>query len=1056
MNTQLAEKSARARRWAKVKALEGCLPLLLAIGAYIAACGDGSTDNPLAPGDTGSGGDGSESDAPVRIVSVSSDSLLSGAVTLTWSQYRGDEEFDHYRIESRMGDDDFAFLRSFFASDTTLTDSQVAGTDTTWSYRVVAVTESGSHRSEPVDVKISLPGANEAGVNGFFRVSNLASLDELAEAGGESAFVIRGSLWISGFQSADLTGLENLATIYGDLTVSGSDGLLNLKGLDNLRVVHGNLEIDGNDGLESLRGLGGLETVGGLLYIVRNGSLEDLTGLDNLRTVSGGMRVQRNDALRSFDGLTRLERVESGIGIFGNESLFSLRGAENLRHVDGATLRFNPALGDLALFRGVTSVDGLEITSLVNLRNLDGLQDVTGIEGSLRIAFNDQLTSLSGLDNLESIEDSLTVQNNDALQTLEGLGSLRSVGGNFTMRSLPQLVSLSSLQNLVEIGGNLSILACWDLVTLDGLESLTRIGGSLEITANGLLLEIAALSGLTEIGSDLQLGAGLRAGNPSLVSIEGLTNLTRIGGELILYYNEALASLEPLGNLTSINGFQLVGNDAVTSLEPLRHLFTELEGSLVVSGNDGLSNFDVFGDLDRLGGTLSLGGPALTQLNFPILEIVGGDLRIGGTVELLDLQGLESLTTIGGELSISGTEGLISLDGLANLQSLGRLWLSGNNSLSDIQALRNLQSLSGLRIFRNPSLTDLTGLEGVTLVEQFFFASSFSGDLVPTGGQITIDQNDNLETLAGLENVTKIEGSLRIIQNPALREVGLSSLAEVASIVDIAENQSLANLDGLGSLADVGGWFRIIDNQSLSSVGGLASLERVADDLTIDRNPVLTELGEFPSLETVGSLFIWGNESLPDRVAVALVDRFIAAGSVLTGNASAGNNKPDPVLVTDVRLSRDMLRISTTLGPPDPQDLTKAPLIVESLFDLSRERTLDTIEWDADVPPGTGIEIRTRTGSMVNEANRFFLDDGQEVTEEQYHSRINRRRQGDIISYLEPGSDWTDWTEPYGQTGAAVDHPPGQRYVQIQVTYTSTDPDVVPTLHEVRILFSPE
>jgi hypothetical protein len=60
--------------------------------------------------------------------------------------------------------------------------------------------------------------------------------------------------------------------------------------------------------------------------------------------------------------------------------------------------------------------------------------------------------------------------------------------------------------------------------------------------------------------------------------------------------------------------------------------------------------------------------------------------------------------------------------------------------------------------------------------------------------------------------------------------------------------------------------------------------------------------------------------------------------------------------------------------------------ISSDLIDLGSAKNLTTIDWQADTPAGTAVEVRTRTGNDLREVFRYFKQDGTEVaTEEEYN-----------------------------------------------------------------------
>ena len=54
--------------------------------------------------------------------------------------------------------------------------------------------------------------------------------------------------------------------------------------------------------------------------------------------------------------------------------------------------------------------------------------------------------------------------------------------------------------------------------------------------------------------------------------------------------------------------------------------------------------------------------------------------------------------------------------------------------------------------------------------------------------------------------------------------------------------------------------------------------------------------------------------------------------------------------------------------------------MVSPFIRLNRPRLFTTVEWDADVPPGTRIEVRTRSGEQIEEIPHYFATTGREIS----------------------------------------------------------------------------
>lgn len=111
--------------------------------------------------------------------------------------------------------------------------------------------------------------------------------------------------------------------------------------------------------------------------------------------------------------------------------------------------------------------------------------------------------------------------NVDALSGVEVIGGHLGIGGN-------GVESLAALGALARVEGDLSLEAS-ALSSLDGLEQLTYIGGSLRLTGNGALTSLQALGALRSVG------AIVITDNSALPSCEAewlVDNITGLGGSI--------------------------------------------------------------------------------------------------------------------------------------------------------------------------------------------------------------------------------------------------------------------------------------------------------------------------------------------------------------------------------------------------------------------------------------------------------------------------------------------------------------------------------------------
>ena len=125
------------------------------------------------------------------------------------------------------------------------------------------------------------------------------------------------------------------------------------------------------------------------------------------------------------------------------------------------------------------------------------------------------------------------------------------------------------------------------------------------------------------------------------------------------------------------------------------------------------------------------------------------------------------------------------------------------------------------------------------------------------------------------------------------------------------------------------------------------------------------------------------------------------------------------------------------------------------LIRLNGSRNLLSIEWDADTPPGTSLQVQTRTGNDLVDEPHYFKVDGTEVTEVSYGRLLSIFR-GDIVTEQLPGPDWSPWSDGYSNaSGSRVVSPSPREFLKVRATLRSDDPATAATLRSVRVRFAP-
>lgn len=123
------------------------------------------------------------------------------------------------------------------------------------------------------------------------------------------------------------------------------------------------------------------------------------------------------------------------------------------------------------------------------------------------------------------------------------------------------------------------------------------------------------------------------------------------------------------------------------------------------------------------------------------------------------------------------------------------------------------------------------------------------------------------------------------------------------------------------------------------------------------------------------------------------------------------------------------------------------------LIDLGTGKNLNSIEWSGDEPPGTRVELRTRTGNEIIETYTYRDKNGKEVSERRYNKLIPSFK-GPIDTTLAAGGDWSAWSRIYSFSGEAFLSPSPRRYMEVDVRMISDSPAAAASLGHLAVKFT--
>ncbi|MBT4981109.1 MAG: hypothetical protein HOL51_17495 [Gemmatimonadetes bacterium] len=117
-----------------------------------------------------------------------------------------------------------------------------------------------------------------------------------------------------------------------------------------------------------------------------------------------------------------------------------------------------------------------------------------------------------------------------------------------------------------------------------------------------------------------------------------------------------------------------------------------------------------------------------------------------------------------------------------------------------------------------------------------------------------------------------------------------------------------------------------------------------------------------------------------------------------------------------------------------------------------RPKVIKALHWDADLPPGAQLQLRSRSGNALSEVYTFHNKIGEEVTEEKWTSSPKVLR-GAVDTSSVVGEDWNAYSNTYQSSGESFKSESPRRFVQLEMILSTDDPQVAPTVNSVSVEF---
>ena len=217
---------------------------------------------------------------------------------------------------------------------------------------------------------------------------------------------------------------------------------------------------------------------------------------------------------------------------------------------------------------------------------------------------------------------------------------------------------------------------------------------------------------------------------------------------------------------------------------------------------------------------------------------IEGDLTISiTTYELINLQGLQALTSISGTLKVTCPI-FENFEGLNNLTSLGYVSINYVNEDMSFAGLENITTLTGIQVFNMDGAISFEGLNNLTTIEEYLYFNAirstinFEGleNLASIGTNFTMTNIDYAVDFQPLESLTMIGGDLRV--------------------EDVDYDVSFS-FEGLGSLTTIGGFFYLENIPDFSDFSGLHNVTTIGGSMGLN---AVYPISNYESLESLTSL----------------------------------------------------------------------------------------------------------------------------------------------------------------------------------------------------------
>ncbi|MEE2657745.1 MAG: discoidin domain-containing protein [Candidatus Latescibacterota bacterium] len=188
---------------------------------------------------------------------------------------------------------------------------------------------------------------------------------------------------------------------------------------------------------------------------------------------------------------------------------------------------------------------------------------------------------------------------------------------------------------------------------------------------------------------------------------------------------------------------------------------------------------------------------------------------------------------------------------------------------------------------------------------------------------------------------------------------------------------------------------------------------------------------------------------LADHGFPAISSRFVRINWLIWDTACADFNSTQGQNTKWICFARGSTQEIQVFGEGFPRSVA----LTSPLIDLDRARNLNSVEWGAFTPPGTRLEVRTRTGNEIVEKLTYRDKNRKEVTQRRWEKLIPAFR-APVDTLRVAAGDWSPWSTIYPETGARSLSPSPRCYMELNGRLVTENEEIAPRLDWLAVNFT--